>query len=329
MKTYNFFLLLTIAVALSGCAKSDSGTDTQENELLFTSEIEEDENDEVTIVSSPDGLVCFYSRNNSVGGAAYGWSLIYDVKDGNKVYTYEGLPDWEGEGASISRIFCLPHPKRHLYLFDAFTRISGSYGYQSFIAYELKGHELKRVPILVNDQGEKVNEIGFEYNFGDYYFRFARALTYDYQYMWDEETGVFYFPLLIYGSYLLNDKFVAYQWDGSCLKPTTDTIGNPHLFAPLRNYAACLQHTKAGYVQARVDSMPDDRLRYTAWDRNQDISEEPNIVLYGRRVGNEFHFNNPPTYTYVVTIEDVPEIRLYHSTVPGQLGELNGTYKDD
>jgi len=41
----------------------------------------------------------------------------------------------------------LPHPKRHLYLFDAFVRISGSSGYQSFITYEQKGHNLKRVPL--------------------------------------------------------------------------------------------------------------------------------------------------------------------------------------
>ena len=329
MKTYNFLLLLIIAITLLGCAKAKTETDTQESEPLFTTEITEDENDDVTIVSSPDGLICFYSRNNHAGDAVYGWSLIYDVKDGNKVYTYEGLPDWEGEGASIHRIHCLPHPKRHLYLWDAFTRISGSYGYQSFIAYELKRHELKRVPILVNDQGEKVNEIGFEYNFGNYYFRFARALTYDYQYMWDEGSCVLYYPLLEYDSYFLNDKFVAYRWDGSYLRHTTDTIGNPHLFNPLRNYAACLQHTQAGNVQVRVDSMPDGQLRYTAWDRERDISTEPNIILYGKRVGNEFLFKNPPTYTYVVTIEDIPEVRLYYSTILGKLGELNGLYKEN
>ena len=329
MKMYNFFLYLIIAITLLGCAKAKTETDAQESELLFTTEITEDENDGVTIISSPDGLICFYSRDNQAGDAVYGWSIIYDVKDGNKVYTYEGLPDWKGERASISRIYSLPHPTRHLYLFDAFCRISGSYGYQSFVAYELKGHELKRVPVLINDQGEKVNEIGFEYNFGNYYFRFARALTYDYQYMWDEGSCVFYYPLLEYDSYNLNDKFVAYRWDGSYLKPTTDTICNPHLFDPLRNYAACLQHTKADYVQVRVDSMPDGQLRYTAWNRDRDISDVPNIILYGKRVGNEFHFKNPPTYTYVVTIEDVPEVRLYYSSVPGQLGELNGVYKEN
>lgn len=329
MKTYNFLLHLIVVFVLLGCAKAKTGTETQESEPLFTMEITDDENDDVTIVSSPDGLLCFYSRNNQSSDLVLGWSLIYDVQDGNKVYTYEGLPDWEGEGASISRIYCLPHPKRHLYLFDAFVRISGAYGYQSFIAYELKGHELKRVPVLINDQGEIVNEIGFEYNFGNYYFRFARALTYEYQYMWDEESGVFYYPLLEYDSYFLNDKFVAYRWDGKYLRPTTDTVCNPRLYGPLRNYATCLQHTKADNVQVRVDSLSDGRLRYSAWDVEQDINTQPNIILYGERKGNEFHFYNPPTYTYVVTIEDVPKICAYHGDTVGHLDELSNFYEDD
>lgn len=118
------------------------------------------------------------------------------------------------------------------------------------------------------------------------------------------------------------------MWDQEYLRPTTDTVCNPHLYEPLQNYAACLQHTKAEWFRARVDSMPDGQLRYTAWYKDQAINTEPNITLYGERVGNEYHFYNQ-TYTYVVTIEDVPEIRIYYSSVPGQLGELSGVYKED
>lgn len=75
MKTYNFFLYLIIAITLLGCTKAKTETDAQENELLFTTEITEDENDGVTIISSPDGLICFYSRDNRAGDAVYGWSL--------------------------------------------------------------------------------------------------------------------------------------------------------------------------------------------------------------------------------------------------------------
>ena len=126
----------------------------------------------------------------------------------------------------------------------------------------------------------------------------------------------------------MTDRFIRYRWNKKSLEPI-DTVCNPHLYEPLRNYVTSYQHFKAGYVQVRVDSLPDGQLRYTAWEREQDISEKPNIVLYGKRVGDEYHFYNPPTYTYVVTIEEFPEVRLYYSNVPGQLGELSGVYKEE
>lgn len=327
----SYLTIFALCAVLGGCtsAHKDTNSEKPDNQLLFvTDSIEEEEND-VTLVSSPDGRICLYSRNNQTGDAAWGWSIIYDVKDNGSVYTYEGLPDWEGEPATVNHIYSLPHPHRHLYLFDAFCRISGSCGYQSFVAYELKGHNLTRVPLWLDDEGNPTSEIGFEYNFADYYFRFARTLEYDYQYKWDEGAGIFYYPLLKRNSYYLNDRFLAYLWDGDMLKPHKDTLCNPHLFEPLQNYEECLLHTKAGYVQARVDSMPDGRLRYTAWDRDENVASEPNIILYGKRVGNEYHFYNPPTYTYVVTIEDIPEVNLYYSKIQGQLGELSGVYKED
>ena len=327
MKTIQAFFVFALVATLCGCQSGNKTTN--KNQLLFVTETNEYEDDDVQIISSPDGTVCFYVRNNTSRDASYGWSVIYDVRDMDSVYTYEGLPDWEGEASSICKIHSLPHPKRHLYLFDAFCRISGAYGYKAFVTYERKGHDLKRVPLLCNDNGELTCEIGYEYNFGDYYFRFARALSYDYQYLWDEDEGIFYYPLLNKDSYRLNDKFVKYRWDGKSLCPTADTVANPRLYEPLRDYITCYQHTYAGYVQVRIDSLPDGRLRYTAWDREQDISTKPNLILYGERKGDEFHFYNPPTYTYVVTIEDIPKVLVYYGDTIGQLRELYNTYKEN
>lgn len=324
-----YLIVFALGLALCGCAKKQDNKAGDDSRLLFATEVDEEDDDEISIVSSPDGSICLYSRNSTSKDATMGWSILYDVKDKDTVYTYEGLPDWQGEVSDIKKIFSLPHPKRNLYLFDAFCRISGAYGYQSFIAYERIGHQLKRVGLWSDEAGVLCNEIGFEYNIPDYYFRFARSLDYDYQYMWDEDEGIFYYPLLKHESYFLTDKFVKYIWNGKRLCPTTDTVANPHLYEPLRNYEMCYQHTDAGYIQARVDSLPDGRLRYAAWDKGVNVGTEPNIVLYGKRVGDEYHFYNPPTYTYVVTIEDVPEVRTYHSDIPGQLGELYDTYTDN
>ena len=319
---------LAVFFILYSCTFSQKRPDTRSAQPLFAAEVDNESEDDISIVSSPDGTISLYSRNSHSRDASFGWSILYDVRDMDSVYTYEGLPDWEGEVASISNIYSLPHPKRHLYLFDANVRISGAYSYNAFIAYERIGHELKRVPVIRDLQGNMVNETGFEYNHGDYYFRFARALTYDYMYLWDESKAVLYYPVLNEDSYYLSDLFEVWRWNGNILYPTTDTVCNPRLYEPLRNYVTCLQHTK-GYIQARVDSLKDGRLRYTAWERDNDISTSPDIILYGRRKGKVFHFHNPPTYTYVVSTDNVPEVHVYYSQKQGELGELNDVYKED
>ena len=291
--------------------------------------LQESDNMPVTIADAPDGSIRIYGWDDHLGGTCTSWSAIYQVKDKGKIYAYEGLPDWEYDQYLIKAIYQLPHPKRHLYLFAGYYREWSSMGYDGFIAYERVGHELKKVNILRNEGGELVNEIGFEYNIPDFYFRFAQALTWDYHYSWDAKEGVLYFPIPDEDEYTLaTDRFVRYRWNMKSLEPT-DTVCNPRLYEPLRNYVTCYQHTKAGYFQVRVDSLADGQLRYTAWDREQDISEKPNIVLYGKRIGDEFHFYNPPTYTYVVTQGDSPEIRIYYNDATGQLGELSGVYKDE
>lgn len=291
--------------------------------------LQESDNMPLTVADAPDGSIRVYGWNNHMGGTCISWSAMYQVRDKGKVYTYEGLPDWEYDQHLVTAIYKLPHPKRHLYLFDTYFREWSSQSYNGFIAYERIGHELKRIPVLRGEEGELEDEIGFEYCVPEFYFHFARALTWNYLYEWDAGQNILYFPVPREdNSTYMTDRFVRYRWNKKSLEPT-DTVANPHLYEPLRDYVSCLQHTKAGYVQVRVDSLPDGRLRYTAWDRDADINTKPNIVLYGERKGNEFHFYNPPTYTYVVTTDDTPEVRVYYGKTVGQLDELSNSYTED
>lgn len=329
MKRFFYLFIGMTCILLCGCAKTSEQMNSNESHLLFVEEEEEEVENEPIIVDSPDGVIRFIGNNNHTGGIASGWSSIYQIRDNGHIYTYDGLPDWDGEPALITAIYCLPHPKRQLYLFDAYFRFSGSGAYQAFISYELLGHSLKRISVLRDDEGNLSNEIGFEFNVPDYYFRFARTLGYGNLYKWSEHESVFYYPIgKAENRTILTDRYIKYIWNSKSLEPTSDTVCNPRLYEPLRNYVTCLQHTEAGYVQVRVDSMPDGRLRYTAWDRKQDISEGPNIILYGQSVGDEYHFYNK-THTYVVTKENNPEVRIYYSHIPGQLGELYSTYKEE
>ena len=254
--------------------------------------LENSENMAFTIADASDGSVRIYGWDNHMGGTCINWSAMYQVRDQGKVYTYEGLPDWEYDLFLITDIHVLPHPKRHLYIFEAYFREWSSQSYQGFIAYERIGHELKRVKLFLDEEDKLTNEIGYEYCVPEFYFNFARALTWDYMYQWDDKNCILYFPLHCDDPYTsLTDRFIRYQWGAGTMVPI-DTVCNPRLHESLRNYVTGYQHFKAGYVQVRIDSLADGRLRYTAWDRNEDISTEPNIVLYGKSVGNEYHFYN-------------------------------------
>ena len=257
----------------------------------------------VNIVDAADGSIRIYGWDNQTGGTCISWSAIYQVCDKGKVYTYEGLPDWKHDQYLITAIYQLPHPKRHLYLFDGYFREWSSQSYIGFIAYERIGHELRRVKILQNEEGELVDEIGFEYCVPEYYFNFALALSWGNMYQWDKTKSILYFPLPREDKYTyLTDRFIRYRWNQSTLE-STDTVCNPRLHESLRNYVCCFRHTKTEDIQVRIDSLADGRLRYTVWDSNQNISTKPHTVLYGKSVGDEYHFYDQKQ-TYVVSKEE-------------------------
>lgn len=290
--------------------------------------LQESENMPVTIADAPDNSIRIYGWDNHMGGTCISWSAMYQIRDKGKVYTFEELPDWDGDLFLITDIYVLPHPKRNLYLFDCYYREWSSQSYRGFIAYERKGHELKRVDILRGEDGELTSQIGFEYNVPMYFFNFARTLTWDNQYSWDADRQCLYFPVPREDAYTeATDRFVRYCWNGKSLEPT-DTVGNPRLHESLREFHTCYHHTRFEQFQVRIDSMADGRLRYSAWDKNDAISDTPWLVIYGKSVGDEYHFYNQ-AHIYVVTKKEPREIRIYYSTNPDELGEPYSTYTED
>lgn len=290
--------------------------------------LKESDNMPVTIADAPDKSIRIYGWNNHMGGTCISWSAMYQIRDKGKIYTFEGLPDWEYDLYLITGIYALPHSKRNLYLFDCYYREWSSQSYRGFIAYERKGHELNRVDILRDYDGHLTSQIGFEYNVPMYYFNFARTLTWDNQYWWDADQRCLYFPVPREDAYTeATDRFVRYQWNGKSLEPT-DTVGNPHLHESVREFHTCYHHTRFEQFQVRIDSMADGRLRYSAWDNDEPISNKPNLVIYGNSVGNEYRFYNQ-AHIYIVTKTDPREIRIYYSTNPDELGEPYSTYTED
>lgn len=291
------------------------------------SALQKSDNMPVTIADAPDQSFRIYGWNNHMGGTCISWSVIYQIADKGQVYTYEGLPDWNYDPYLITEVYQLPHKTRHLYIFSAYFREWSSLSYRGFIAYERKGHELKRVKLFRDKNGELTDEIGFEYNVPDYYFRYATHLSYNFQYTWNADESTLYIPIgRTEDATILTDRFVRYRWNGKTLTPT-DTVSNPFFHPSVAGYQQVEQILQVEYHLVRIDSMPDGRLRYISWaGREIDITEEPALILYGNTVGNEYRFYNR-TYTYIVTKDEYnPEIRIYYSETPGKLGKLQSTY---
>lgn len=103
MKLINYFWVFAVSATLYSCHSDNKPT--SDSRLLFAAEIDKEDDDGISIVSSPDGSICLYSRNSTSKDATMGWSILYDVRDKDTVYTYEGLPDWQGEVSDIKKYF--------------------------------------------------------------------------------------------------------------------------------------------------------------------------------------------------------------------------------
>ena len=69
------------------------------------------------------------------------------------------------------------------------------------------------------------------------------------------------------------------------------------LHASIRNYKEPVCVILAGKYRIRIDRMPDNTLRYCSWNREKDISAQPDLVIYGGREwgnswGDNYRFKN-------------------------------------
>ena len=158
------------------------------------------------IVDAPDGKIRFYGWNSDFGGSCIYWSNMYQVKDNDSVYTFDGLPDWDCESMLPTHIYKLPHKTRNYYLISFYYRISGSEAYIAAYTYELYGKELKRV-YLFKDGETLSDRVEYEYRISD---RSENAVNHSNRPYFDEQKARLYFP----NSPTQHDH---YQWNNELL----------------------------------------------------------------------------------------------------------------
>ncbi len=196
-------LLWVVVFALCACSKSPV---TQNQSPVYIDSVLAlipcDSLIPVHTVCSSDSAICIYGWDNRTGGQMINWSAVYTVRDeDNVVRVFEGLPDWSDDDMSlITGIYTLPHPTRHLYLFESYFREWSAVAYTGLVTYERTGHSLRRVPLIRDAKGQLVEQTGFEYEALEVW---REIISY-----WDEPTHAF-----------LTDGYGSYQWNGTALEP--------------------------------------------------------------------------------------------------------------
>ena len=289
-------------------------------------ELQQAEENPLRITDSPDGKIRFYGWDSGLGGTCISWTTMYQIEHKGKVYTYNGLPDWDGEGVLPMNIYKMPHKSRDLYVFIYYFREWSSQGYNVAVGYELKGHTLKQIPLFVDQDATRHSKLDYEYNIPDYYFRMARAIGFDYQFYYDDQSATLYYPqarIKAGESLILSDRYIPYTWDRDCLLEGEET-GNPNLIRSLQDYKhveRMVRFVSSATIIARIDVMPDGSYRYAAW-LNEPMSETPAMLLYNGMADEKRYYFRNKTHIYVITKEEIPVLEVYYSADPYELGEM-------
>lgn len=283
----------------------------------------------LSIADSEDGTIRCYCWNNNLGFRCTTWSSMYQVKDKGKVYTYGGLPMYDSEEEMeyiVVSISQLPHKSRNLYLFFMFHDVVFEVSGYTIAAFERIGHELKQVALFRNAEGEMVDAIGVDYFLRDYVVRYVQDTYCDDIYVWNDKDKDLYLAIGQEDhTLIMTDRYVRCHWDGKIMAPV-DTTYNPTFHPSVAGYQELVRIFRTDDHIVRIDSMPDGRMRYTSWSVRHDVSEQPNIMLYGNTVDGKYRFYNN-TYTYIVDLDHYhPEVSIYYSEIPRQLGKWQITY---
>ena len=201
MNKLSVLLLMAVAGCACGVSTGHQPSVSPNWDSVFAL-VPQDNNMPIDTVCSPDSAVWVYGWDNLTGGQMISWSAVYTVRDDDGTsYAFEGLPDWDNDDMSlITGIYALPHPERRLYLFESYFREWSAVGFIGLTAFERTGHTLRRVPLIRDEEGELVEQVGFEYDALD---KWREIIC-----LWDDSTHTFLF-----------NGFPAYRWNGTTLEP--------------------------------------------------------------------------------------------------------------
>ncbi len=248
---------------------------------------------EISIYTSPDGRLRFYSYDTHLGGTCIDWVTLIQYSNGTDTIAGEFRPYSDSEIVfdtntmeaeeeyfgpciinGLLQFDCNNGEK--LYVAECYMREWSSVGATDLVALKFNDGKLEKTEGFKTPT-RKYSDVGYEHEIPGWYFR-----TLGEGWSWlnslDSETNTLYIPLV--DGMDITDQYLLYQFNGSCLE-YKGTGGGFWLHPTIRKFKRLLQLYDSDALRIRLDELSDGKIRYCAWNAGQKMSDKPQITVVG------------------------------------------------
>jgi hypothetical protein len=251
------------------------------------------ENGDVTIVTSDDGKLRFYTWDTGRGGTMIDWECVIQYRIENEVYASSlsiyDLPEFDKirkknkhevnyEKCAVLNLLTLKSATGdNCYAAEVYFRESANLAYYGMIGLTFQDNQLVRYPLFVDSSENLLTEIGYEGTIADWYFR-TDGLGWDWVYAYESETKCLYEPLCEGSGYFMTDRYNVYKYNGEHFVFARKDAGY-WLHPSLRTFDFLNGIFKTSAHTVRIDLLDDGTFRYASWQHPKDMSEKPDLVI--------------------------------------------------
>lgn len=257
---------------------------------------------DLTVHTSADGRLRFYSYDSHLGGTMIDFNTIVQWSDLNGAthharFRYPDAEDDESNDrinpivfkkgkdddlnvATILNVYQLPEYKgQTTYLVEAYMREWSTLGAYDIIAVQIVDGLPQAVPVFTDKDGRKHTDIGYEINIPYWYFT-TKGQGWSWINAYDEATASIYIPIMTPdGDNTPSGRYRIFSWINGMLVHTRD--GANYLLNPaLADFEALEGVYVTDHHSIRIDRLSNGRYRYAAWPRGVKQAVAPDVTAY-------------------------------------------------
>lgn len=248
---------------------------------------------EVSILTSSDGKVRFYTWDTGTGGTSPNYAAYVQYDDGRSIKTSGFTPltkskyvcerdvKMDGyepyDGAWIDCLHQIDRPNgKTVYITSAYNKASSREGGQDIFVLQIIDGMLQKIP-FIGKNGQQVLTVGCYYYIPDWYFT-TDGLGWDWVPSFDSATNTLYVPET--GDMEMSDRYDKYQLVDGHMKYVGNGAGY-WLHPSLHDFKrlAGIYQTKTKLI--RVDLLSNGDYRYASWSKRNAMNGEPELILTG------------------------------------------------